>query len=834
MISFLNTHQLPDTNMEVATPNKKTKKISIKYVLFLFIITLVLFWKIFLNPTYIVGTMNSDLVKQISYWSYFKYKSVNEFNQLPLWNPYSLSGYPFAGHVFSFLFNPSRILFYFFLPDWQFGFIFFIHFFLGGVFMYLYLRALDIDDFSSFIASVTYILSVKLVYFIYTGHLERGTFLASVPLLFYLVEKYFRKKQTFYLVLISIVLTYQYFGDHTQLFFYTLLILSIYYIFRAFIVERIKINFFNLFKYLCIFFSVFLIFILLSAIQFLPTLEYFQFSNRIGGLDYQFVSSASFPPYYITILLIPDFFGSYLNNSYWGIFGLWNLAIYIGILPLILVFFGILNRNKYTLFFLFLALFSLIFAMGKYTPLFYLFYEFVPGFDLFRAPVRMLLFFNFALAVLVGYGTNFFLYKEKNKEQLEKFLKIISVILIFSVIVLFLFYFLKSGILMFGENLLKIKLSKSTIPTNSIDYYLDKLDIAYKEILSGLLLFTIFLFLSLFLIYMKIKKIFKIRIIKLLIFLIIFLDIGLYSMTLTQVNDTKIVFEKNRVIDFLEKDKDIFRVVDLTQFTVQQQITIRYNISIINGYDPMIMGDYIRYTAAIGNYDFAPSNILPLGDIHNEKMLNLLNTKYIISNRTLSDSKYELAYNTTSNLYLSNAMYYLSDRLINDSLSELIKKQKIYVYFNRNFLPRAFIVPNGKIADRNKVLDEMKKENFNAQEFIFLEKNIDMPLINNAYYKEAKIAYYSPNQIKINTRMEGNGFLVLSEIWYPGWKAFDNGKELEVYRANYLLRAVYLNKGDHSVDFIYDPLSFKIGLWITIITSLFILIYFLSLISKRQ
>ena len=36
------------------------------------------------------------------------------------------------------------------------------------------------------------------------------------------------------------------------------------------------------------------------------------------------------------------------------------------------------------------------------------------------------------------------------------------------------------------------------------------------------------------------------------------------------------------------------------------------------------------------------------------------------------------------------------------------------------------------------------------------------------------------------------GFLILSEIWYPGWKAFDNGEETKIYRANFMFRSVEL------------------------------------------
>jgi uncharacterized membrane protein YfhO len=53
--------------------------------------------------------------------------------------------------------------------------------------------------------------------------------------------------------------------------------------------------------------------------------------------------------------------------------------------------------------------------------------------------------------------------------------------------------------------------------------------------------------------------------------------------------------------------------------------------------------------------------------------------------------------------------------------------------------------------------------------------------------------------------------LVLSDTFYPGWKAFVDGKEEKILRANYNFRAVPLTAGTHRVEFVYDPLSFKLG-----------------------
>jgi uncharacterized membrane protein YfhO len=80
------------------------------------------------------------------------------------------------------------------------------------------------------------------------------------------------------------------------------------------------------------------------------------------------------------------------------------------------------------------------------------------------------------------------------------------------------------------------------------------------------------------------------------------------------------------------------------------------------------------------------------------------------------------------------------------------------------------------------------------------------------FASEAKIASYSSHEIAIQTQSSGDGFLVLTDSYYPGWKAFVDGKEQTILRADRLFRALPLKAGRHQVQFIYTPASFKIGL----------------------
>ena len=68
------------------------------------------------------------------------------------------------------------------------------------------------------------------------------------------------------------------------------------------------------------------------------------------------------------------------------------------------------------------------------------------------------------------------------------------------------------------------------------------------------------------------------------------------------------------------------------------------------------------------------------------------------------------------------------------------------------------------------------------------------------------ISSYGANRISIKTDFEnGPGFVVLSDQYFPGWKAFVNGKETPVYCVDGLLRGVMVPRGKNTVDFLYRP-----------------------------
>jgi uncharacterized membrane protein YfhO len=81
-----------------------------------------------------------------------------------------------------------------------------------------------------------------------------------------------------------------------------------------------------------------------------------------------------------------------------------------------------------------------------------------------------------------------------------------------------------------------------------------------------------------------------------------------------------------------------------------------------------------------------------------------------------------------------------------------------------------------------------------------------------------RITSYRSQRVELETSGDGASVLVLADTWYPGWRAWIDGRETPVLRANYVTRAVGLPAGEHRVVFAFVPVAFWVGLAVTLVT----------------
>jgi hypothetical protein len=97
-----------------------------------------------------------------------------------------------------------------------------------------------------------------------------------------------------------------------------------------------------------------------------------------------------------------------------------------------------------------------------------------------------------------------------------------------------------------------------------------------------------------------------------------------------------------------------------------------------------------------------------------------------------------------------------------------------------------------------------------------------------------RLLNYQPNKLQYKSNSQKEVLAVFSEIYYPkGWKAFIDDKEVEIIRANYILRALKIPAGNHNIEFRFEPKAYSIGNTVMWISSLLLLALVIVLPGKK-
>ena len=156
------------------------------------------------------------------------------------------------------------------------------------------------------------------------------------------------------------------------------------------------------------------------------------------------------------------------------------------------------------------------------------------------------------------------------------------------------------------------------------------------------------------------------------------------------------------------------------------------------------------------------------------------------------------------------------------------------VYSNANALPRTFVVGGTRVVPgEEEQLDALLAPEFNGRREAIVEKplaGLDRPGPAGA----ARIVDYESDRVTVEANAKRRALLVLTDVHFPGWKAELDGEEVPIERVDYLLRGVRVPAGAHTVEFRYEPMSWRIG-WITSLVALVVLLGLLvfSTASRR-
>jgi len=144
----------------------------------------------------------------------------------------------------------------------------------------------------------------------------------------------------------------------------------------------------------------------------------------------------------------------------------------------------------------------------------------------------------------------------------------------------------------------------------------------------------------------------------------------------------------------------------------------------------------------------------------------------------------------------------------------LVHSGDVKIYENLKNLPRAFVVHKARISE--DALEAMKEEGFDPGREVILSQGSVGHLEEGKVQDRVSIVSYQPERVEVQAHLGAPGYLVLTDPYYPGWGAFVDGRPVKIERADYYFRAVYLEEGEHTIEFVYTPLSFKVGVAISL------------------
>jgi hypothetical protein len=192
-----------------------------------------------------------------------------------------------------------------------------------------------------------------------------------------------------------------------------------------------------------------------------------------------------------------------------------------------------------------------------------------------------------------------------------------------------------------------------------------------------------------------------------------------------------------------------------------------------------------------------------------------------------------------------NVKYIIFDKEISSPDLQLIySSQNSFVYVYKNVLPRAYFVDTVSKKPSLEILNFVKNTQFDPRYIAFVEEELDgIEAPDSTAY--VRIENFGDEIIVLDVNASGNNFLFLGDTYmtgiadyklfkFPtGWKAYIDGKEIKIYKANHGFRGVVVPKGEHKVEFIYSPVSFTLSKYLSLTFSSLVILGLIVTILLR-
>ena len=775
-------------------------------ILIILVIIIVYFHKAILHPASVIYSPNSDYTGFLLSRTSFVVDHIFKEGSLPLWRPSELCGVPTLGNPQIGILYPPNLLILVLGAVFSLGFRFMICLFLAGIFTYLYCREIGMSFSGALFAALAFLLSGFIATNIYAGHIQHISTIVWLPLCLFFIERLVNRRRLIDAVGLGVCLAFQFAAGHPEYFFYSGFVSVLYFLCVWPSSKRVVP------LYLLAFASI--LFVSLAAVQLFPMLEFLSHMTR-GREGYEFASAFSFAPACLAGFVFPDVFGKLAKGAYWGPGFYWEQCGYTGVVALVLAIGGaFFTRRARARIMLMIAIFSLLYALGRYTPFHYYVCKMIPPLMRFRVPSRMLFVYSFSIAVLGGMGLEY-LVEGRGGRAFRIGVIAAFFALVFGIVSFRLF---PGPFLAVGRGIVRFRfnLDVKGPHTMSLSDWLGQVQVFYSRLEDGIAFWPVAFVLGLFAVSMVFyhRGWLQTGLFYTSVLAVLCVELLSFDIPLVQVLDPQKLNPRTEVVDYLCSDRSLFRIMDLSGRLGLEKVE-PYGIQTAFNFESGFIRWYADFLTLVR---FRIDNLYPgrndlprlnrnfepdiLGPFSGNTPLELINctTRYKITD-----------FDPVQNgLDIMNVKYIILNNPIYNTRFELVFSDgNVYVYLNKRALPRAFLVPDVEvIRDRLKAFKLLA--DFNPKKAIIIPRG-EASIHGGETYRAVEITAYDTDRIQCTVEVLKPACLFLSEIWYPGWEAFSNGEEREVLMADYAFRGVILKPGRHVVEFRYNPVSYRVG-----------------------
>ncbi len=785
-------------------------------------------------PPFPHNALLSDMVLQNLGWKRFIREQIAQ-GEIPLWNPHILAGLPFFAAGQHSALYPLSVVYYLLPLSAAFGWFIVLNLWLAGLFMAGYMRALGVDPAGAGLAGLAFQLSGFMIANAVFPMMVAAA--AWLPLILWMIENilrgrklwFFRATPLIWVVIGALAIACNVLAGHIELTLYTLMIAAFYALCRliqAFLRrwrEGGRPPALWAARTMLWLAALFLLGIGTAALQLIPLYEFAGRNWRAERSSLETVLGYAHPPRDLLQFVLPNFFGSPAQHSYtdafsgelvtdlrgagldrdyidWGLKNYVEGALYVGALPLVLALYALVSGWRragwggHLLILGFIALVALSFMFGA--PSYALIFQ-LPGMNQLHSPFRWVFALSFALAALAGIGLHLL------QRRAGGGLKVL-----FCVLLLAAGLAIAAGAAAAQANFEAVEplFDRAVAELAGADQAYSGGRMFFSHLLPQLRALAVVLLLGSAIFLWSAWK--RSRFWLCLALIVTAGDLLLATHGFNPASDPLLLDFTPPSIQFLRGQPGHFRVTSLQRpgdpSILPPNMGMRYGIDDIRGYDSIIPASTVAAMRALQpQYLLDHNQIAPLYtdpalnyagyDLAlNSDLLNLLNVRYV-----LTAPDYEIIFPGWRDVY----------------------RQEVAIWENETVMPRAFLVDK---ADWDPRWLAEQGGGFHYGELDVLGGGLHIPR-----YEPATITRDTGREKFIDIRAESDSWLVVSESWMPGWRAFIRprgaGEGAEFGAAARLvlakLQGLELPPGDWTVRLVYSPASVQLGMFVSSISA---------------